>query len=67
MHTTIENRDGFGKILGRLTTLALIGLMVLALVALPHSIKIKAKSGWAGPSRKMGTFVQNVLDDDSHL
>ena len=50
MNTIISENDGFSKILGRLSTLALIGLVVLALVAFPHSIKVKAKSGWIGPS-----------------
>jgi hypothetical protein len=53
MNTTISENDGFTKILGRLSALALIGLMVLALVAFPHSIKVKAQSGWVGPSLAM--------------
>ena len=45
-----KKRDGFRKIIDRLGTLALIGLMVLALVALPHSLKVNAKSSWIDSS-----------------
>jgi hypothetical protein len=48
-----EKRDGFRKIIDRLSTLTLIGLMVLALVALPHSLKVNAKSTWIGSSLAM--------------
>ena len=71
MKMEAKNRDGYRKILDRLGTFALIGLMVLALVALPHSLKVNTKSGWIDASLEhkghKGTFVQNMLDGDSHL
>jgi len=43
-----QKNNGLSKVLGRITTIGLIGLVVLTLVAYPYSFK--DKSGWFGSS-----------------
>lgn len=43
-----QKTNGLSKVLGRITTIGLIGLVVLTLVAYPYSFKVK--SGWFGSS-----------------
>jgi hypothetical protein len=64
LNTTISENDGLTKVLGRLSTLSLIGRMVLALVAFPYSIKVNAESGWFGPSLAMADDGDGDGDGD---
>ena len=50
MNTSISENDGFSNVFGRLSTLALTGLMVLLLMTFPLSINVDDQGGRVGPS-----------------